>query len=407
MQSGIQQQQQELLFMLKKLPALTALTLAAGMIATPMAMASQYPHGGVFADTPPSIEHYQHIKHAKETGLTAGWPDGTFRPAASVSREAVAAFMYRFLKHGDFEGHGYCFNDVKPSTTQFMKEICWLKDAGLTTGWSDGTFRPKEPITREAFMAFLSRVSKGRTLEHGGNMPTSAEVNAALAKLKDVTPTSHLFSKNIAWGKANHISEGWADGTFRPELPIERVAVITMLDRIAQKSWGDEYRNLKKPVVKPTKPANPTKPINPVKPTPEKPEQPTPATPETPKPVDPVKPSNPKPTETTVETPTDPAVSHELDMSRSNPVQKQLFPMYRDEHSGKELDRAGVIEYLKGIQASAWYYDTNGNKLTWVTQFSEGNDTNAGLMDVVVIFKDGTKKIEPKKLFIKWRDSRN
>ena len=46
--------------------------------------------------------------------------------------------------------------DVKP-TDPYYKEITWLGSTGISTGWDDGTFRPWEPINRDAMAAFLYR----------------------------------------------------------------------------------------------------------------------------------------------------------------------------------------------------------------------------------------------------------
>lgn len=48
------------------------------------------------------------------------------------------------------------FIDITPSSP-FYKEISWLASQKITTGWADGTFRPHEPISRDAMAAFLYR----------------------------------------------------------------------------------------------------------------------------------------------------------------------------------------------------------------------------------------------------------
>jgi|GEM_PF-4853617 len=50
------------------------------------------------------------------------------------------------------------FTDV-PDNLMFSKEINWIHDAGITTGWPDGTYRPGEPIHRDAMAAFIHRYS--------------------------------------------------------------------------------------------------------------------------------------------------------------------------------------------------------------------------------------------------------
>jgi len=102
------------------------------------------------------------ISWLKGTGITTGSPDGTFRPTDSVSRGAMAAFLYRFM--GSPNGASpTCavapFTDV-PVGAPFCGEITWLKGTGITTGFNDGTYRPTNPVSREAMAAFLHRLPR-------------------------------------------------------------------------------------------------------------------------------------------------------------------------------------------------------------------------------------------------------
>ena len=51
------------------------------------------------------------------------------------------------------------FSDVAPDH-EFAGEIDWLADVGIITGFPDGTFRPMEPITRQAAAAWLERTQR-------------------------------------------------------------------------------------------------------------------------------------------------------------------------------------------------------------------------------------------------------
>lgn len=58
-----------------------------------------------------------------------------------------------------FGGAAYAshqFSDV-PNEHPFHDEIGAMADAGITTGFGDGTFRPSQPLTRQAMSAFLAR----------------------------------------------------------------------------------------------------------------------------------------------------------------------------------------------------------------------------------------------------------
>jgi len=50
------------------------------------------------------------------------------------------------------------FSDVQDNP--FAKEIAWLEEQGITTGWPDGTFRPGQAIDRDAMAAFIARYMK-------------------------------------------------------------------------------------------------------------------------------------------------------------------------------------------------------------------------------------------------------
>ena len=112
-----------------------------------------------FKDVATNDPFYKEIVWMKQRGITTGYSDGTFRPDASVSREAMAAFFYRFAGSPAHNAGSQRFRDV-PVSSPFYKEVSWLAARGITTGWSDGTFRPGEAIHRDAMAAFIQRYKK-------------------------------------------------------------------------------------------------------------------------------------------------------------------------------------------------------------------------------------------------------
>ncbi len=120
----------------------------------------QAPSTSPFTDVAPSVQFYKEMTWLKAQGISTGYPDGTFRPADPVSREAMAAFMYRFRDKPAFAAPSSSpFSDVV-TTDEFFKEIAWLSATGISTGWPDGTYRPVEPVMRDAMAAFMFRLSK-------------------------------------------------------------------------------------------------------------------------------------------------------------------------------------------------------------------------------------------------------
>ncbi|ATG50907.1 hypothetical protein CFK38_04710 [Brachybacterium vulturis] len=119
------------------------------------------PESSPFTDMHPGQQHYKEVVWAYQEGITTGWtmPDGThqFRPVEPINRDAMAAFMHRFAGAPDLSvPSAQCFEDV-PTGMLFAEEMCWMKSEGLSTGWSDGTYRPLTPVKRDAMAAFLHR----------------------------------------------------------------------------------------------------------------------------------------------------------------------------------------------------------------------------------------------------------
>jgi hypothetical protein len=110
-----------------------------------------------FTDVTPTTPFYKEITWLDSTGITGGFSDGTFRPGQPVNRDAMAAFLYRFAGEPAFTPPPLSpFSDATQSRP-FYKEITWLASTEVTGGFSDGTFRPAQPVNRDAMAAFLFR----------------------------------------------------------------------------------------------------------------------------------------------------------------------------------------------------------------------------------------------------------
>lgn len=117
-----------------------------------------------FTDVRPTHPHYREIVWAYQQGITKGWvmKDGTrqFRPQLPIARDQMAAFLYRYAgEPATSSPTRPCFTDVSPRRT-FAKEMCWMRSEGISTGWPDGSYRPAEPVKRDAMAAFLHRYAE-------------------------------------------------------------------------------------------------------------------------------------------------------------------------------------------------------------------------------------------------------
>lgn len=172
----------------------------------------------LFSDvTDPAQFYFDPIYWAVDNGITTGYSDNTFRPNNLCHRAAVVTFLWRLAGEPD-EGISTAFSDMT-GNDDFDRAITWASNHGITTGYDDGTFRPYNPCHRAAIVTFIWRYA-------GKPEPSSA------AGFSDMTKNVE-FDKAIVWATENNITTGYNDGTFRPYNSCLRLAVVTFLYRYA------------------------------------------------------------------------------------------------------------------------------------------------------------------------------
>ncbi|QIK62974.1 hypothetical protein G7068_07025 [Leucobacter viscericola] len=186
----------------------------------------------VFSDVKKSDKFYKEISWMASSGLSTGTKqaNGTYlyKPADAVSREAMAAFLYREAK-ANYKGPKVSpFADVKPGD-KFYNEIAWMYKEGISTGTRQATgkplFKAKDGISREAMAAFMYRIdtkAKPKT-------PT-------VSPFSDVKP-SDKFYKEIAWMYSSGLSTGTKQASGKPRYEakanVSRSAMAAFLYRKA------------------------------------------------------------------------------------------------------------------------------------------------------------------------------
>ena len=114
-----------------------------------------------FPDVPSGYDFAREVAWMVTQGITTGYGDGSFRPSATVSRQAMAAFLYRFAGSPWFSPPSTpTFSDVGPGHP-FYREIEWLASTGIAGGYPDGGYHPVAPVSRQAMAAFLARMDAG------------------------------------------------------------------------------------------------------------------------------------------------------------------------------------------------------------------------------------------------------
>ena len=153
----------------------------------------------------------------KTAGISTGYWDGTYAPFGTVTREQMAAFMYRMAGRPAFNPTSP-FMDARYSS--FPLEVNWMKTAGISTGYWDGTYAPFGTVTREQMAAFMHRYAVN-----------VCSVNLPVSKVF-VDAKYSSFPSDVAWMGGAGISTGYWDGTYRPFDPVTREQMAAFMYRL-------------------------------------------------------------------------------------------------------------------------------------------------------------------------------
>ncbi|GIG53757.1 hypothetical protein Dac01nite_05090 [Demequina activiva] len=175
-------------------------------------------YGSSFPDVPKSNSFYKHVSWLSESGITSGYSNGSFGPTDPVTRGQMAAFLYKLAGSPAYTPPKVSpFADVSTSNV-FYKHITWLADEGITSGVGDGSkFAPSSEVTRGQMAAFLYKLADSPSFK----APSKAS-------FPDV-PTSHTFFKHVEWLADTGITSGYGSGKFGPGDDVTRGQMAVFL----------------------------------------------------------------------------------------------------------------------------------------------------------------------------------
>lgn len=93
-----------------------------------------------------------------KAGLVSGYHDGTFQPDAEITREELAVLLYRVIG-AEYAGEVSSFPDVQPGRWSY-EEITALAGKNVLAGYPDGTFRPEAYLTRGEMAYLINQIEK-------------------------------------------------------------------------------------------------------------------------------------------------------------------------------------------------------------------------------------------------------
>lgn len=111
-----------------------------------------------FIDVSPSDWFYADVAYVSGKGLMNGTGNGRFSPQESTSRAMIVTILYRMSGEPKVSG-GSGFTDV-PEGQWYSSAVAWAAEHNIVNGYGNGKFGPNDSITREQLAAILYRYAQ-------------------------------------------------------------------------------------------------------------------------------------------------------------------------------------------------------------------------------------------------------
>ncbi len=155
-------------------------------------------------------------ENAASIRYLAGYSDGTFRPDQPITRYEVAQALVYLLELGD----GSTAQRFPDMHAQYQTAVAKLVEAGLISGYPDGTFQGGSSMTRAQLCKILCLI-------------LNYKEEAGLAERSFPDVKDHWAIGYIgALVKSGYVN-GYDDGTFRPDRAVSRAEFAALINRIA------------------------------------------------------------------------------------------------------------------------------------------------------------------------------
>ncbi len=176
----------------------------------------------LFNDVQEKDWFYGAVQFVYGKGMMSGTGAGTFAPYATTTRGMIVTILHRL--EGSPAEITSSFTDVL-SGEYYAAPVAWASANKIVTGYSDGTFQPNAPITREQLAAILYRYAQYKNAD--------VSRRAALTQFSDQSNVSAYAVDAMSWSVDAGLITG-IDGRLEPAGYANRAQVATILMRLCE-----------------------------------------------------------------------------------------------------------------------------------------------------------------------------
>lgn len=173
-----------------------------------------------FTDVRPGDWFHDSVKYMYESGLMIGTDSTLFSPEVITTRGMFATILWR-LEGSPSPQKAAGFADVRAGD-YFFDAVAWASEQGVVLGYSDTSFGPNDPISREQAAAMLYRYA---------GSPAAAN---HLRGFSDASAASDYAVSALSWAVERRIMQGKGDGILDPGGNAVRAEIAAMVERFTK-----------------------------------------------------------------------------------------------------------------------------------------------------------------------------
>lgn len=171
---------------------------------------------------------YSAISYMLNNGLVSGMTAYKFEPNTNITRAMFVSLLYRLAGRPNVSlsaSSSNSFSDVRDQNSYYYYAVAWASSNGIVSGYTDGTFKPDNLVTREQCASFLYRFARYKNL----NLNYS---NSSLNQFTDVGQVSSYALIPMKWAVSRGIMSGTTTTTLSPQTTCTRAMSAQLLKKL-------------------------------------------------------------------------------------------------------------------------------------------------------------------------------
>jgi hypothetical protein len=169
-------------------------------------IAASFVKTSTYSDVKPDDWFHDDVEYVTKQKLMNGTGNGNFSPYLSTTRAMIVTVLWRLAGSPAMEDYGYPYGDVNARTSVYAPAIYWARAQNVAIGYTDDKFGPSDPITREQLAAMLYRYAGLKKYDVTGTADLTGYSDASAVSRYAKRAVSWAVGAKLMQGDANRLN---------------------------------------------------------------------------------------------------------------------------------------------------------------------------------------------------------